>query len=100
MPPRFIRITSRPAGDTPEAIRDKWIGLVLPVLQEAIGPPADLTGVPSVERRGYEVRWQDAMRILGAKDPEASESWQRNVQASRTVFFEGSCCKLAADYEL
>ena len=100
MPQRFIRVTSRPAGEAPDAIRDNWIGLVLPVLHEAIGPPADLPEAPRVGRLGYAVRWSDAMRILGAKHPEARDWWKLNVQATTTVIFEESCCKLATDFEL
>ena len=100
MPQRFIRVTSRPAGEAPDAIRDNWIGLVLPVLHEAIGSPADLTEAPRVGRPGYEVRWSDAMRILGAKHPEARDWWKQNVQAPTTVIFEESCCRLATDFEL
>jgi hypothetical protein len=96
----FIRISSRPAGDAPEAIRDKWIGLVMPVQKEAT-EPVGLPGRPKSERRvGYEVRWEDAMRVLGQKHPDAREWWKRNAKGSATLVFEDSCCKVAKDFEL
>jgi len=97
----FIRITSRPNGDAPRAIRDKWIGLVLPVSSE-VTEPVDATERAKGKRRvvGYEVRWDDAMRLLGAKNPEAREWWERKVQRPASLIFEESCCKVAKDFEL
>ena len=97
MPQNYIRITSRPAGDAPDAIRDQWIGLVLPVHKEATKPPTAATANPNVELRGgYEVRLQDALRILGHQHPDARDWWQRNTM----IVFEKTCCKLATDFEL
>jgi hypothetical protein len=97
MPQSFIRITSRPEGAAPEAIRDKWIGLVLPVQNRAVGPRADVVSHTQVERRdGYVVRWYDAMRILAEKHPDARDWWER----STTLTFEDSCCEVARDFEL
>jgi len=97
MPQRFIRITSRPAGGAPETIRDKWIGLVLPLQKKATEPGIDVTTQTEVQGRdGYMVRWDVAMRILGEKHPDARDWWQR----ATTITFEKSCCRVATDFEL
>lgn len=97
----FIRITSRPAGDAPRAIRDKWIGLVLPVHEEVRLPKSDVVRNPKGERVvGYEVRWEDAMRILGDKHPDARLWWERAANRPARLIFEESCCKVARDFEL
>jgi hypothetical protein len=99
---RFICITSRPAGEAPEAIREKWTGLVLPVQRELIMPHADVVGrrLKGDRRVGYEVRWDDALRLLGAKHPDARDWWKDNAHGAATLFFEDSCCKAASDFEL
>ena len=100
MPMCFVRITSRPGGEAPEAIRDKWVGLVLPVDTRSDG--MYLSGVVTGKNlppqgNGYAVRWPDAMNILGRSHPEAREWWERNsLPCEGLVFFE-SCCEVVPD---
>lgn len=99
MPQEFIRIVSRPAGSAPEVIRDKWIGLVLPVFNKSKDERlADVMTRALVTDRqgGVEVLWSDAMRILGEREPLARDWWVRNIHGSPSLIFDEGCCELAS----
>lgn len=95
MPQQFIRITSRPVGEAPQSIRDKWIGLTLPTISEAEGQFFGVfTGLPAEEvTRGYRVDWHDAMRILGAHSHQAREWWEAHTPPF-TLSFDEKCCEV------
>ena len=96
-----IRITSRPAGGAPAEIRDKWIGVVLPVINKSNDLLADvITGKLVTDRiGGYAVLWEDAMSALGSYNPEAREWWQKHVGRLRflTLIFNEGCCEIIPD---
>lgn len=98
MPIGFIRITSRPEGGAPPEIRDKWIGLTLPVVQDYEGALADVTTHQKVDRRnGWEVTWDDAMQALGEADPAARAWWEEHIVGFSTLVFRKDCCVPVAD---
>ncbi|MBI4155653.1 MAG: hypothetical protein HY507_00285 [Candidatus Zambryskibacteria bacterium] len=101
MPQCFVRIKSRPAGGAPIEIRDKWIGLILPVLDMSNNLLADvMTGKLVTDRvGGYAIRWDDAMNVLEQKHPEARKWWEENVERLRfpTLIFDPDCCEVVAD---
>ena len=96
MPP-FLHITSVPPGEAPLWVREKWVGLSLPLAQRKLSPRAFLTsGVVSgpktfltglvalvtgkLERQtGFAVEAQPAIAALAKIDPEAAEWWRENV---------------------
>jgi hypothetical protein len=89
---KSIRITSRPEGGAPVEIRDKWVGLVLPVDSESNDVLlADVRTHQKVNRvGGYEVRWEDAMQAL---DDESRAWWEENVFGFSVLIFQPSCCE-------
>lgn len=92
----LIRITSRPDGEAPPHIRDKWIGLDLPLAYESNEQLAGVVSKKKVDRvGGYAVRWSDAMRILGAKHPDARDWWEKSMGGAFPVLIFGKeCCEV------
>ena len=89
-----IRITSRPGGEAPEGIRDKWIGLTLPVDNEYSGKIRNvISGSFAGFTNGYAVRWEDAMQAL---DEETRAWWSHNVCHLPRLIFSGDCCEVVA----
>ncbi len=89
----MIRIIARPDGEAPEAIRDAWIGLELPLVHPE---PVDTLGfgvLTGPKHRwleillchlgraqkvsGYVVPADQAIQRLAAKDPTAAIWWRR-----------------------
>jgi len=94
----FIRVTSRPAGEAPAEIRDKWIGLLIPVQFAYDGAVFGvLSHQPSAPSGGYAVTWDDAMRVLGEAHPDAREWWERNVRGFPALVFDKQCCEIVPD---
>lgn len=109
-----ILVTSVPAGEAPEAIREQWVGLRLPLHPDTPGlSRAQTVGVvsgrPSLWRRllglktsgarsGYLVPFASAIDALSAKSPEAADWWRTNavfaVDDQACLFFHASCCVL------
>ena len=91
-----IRITSTPDGGAPKEIRDKWVGLVLPVDHENNEQLADLATLARTQRTGgYAVRWKDAMKAL---DYDTRQWWEENLGGSFSVLvFQTSCCELVQE---
>ena len=90
-------ITSVPPGEAPEWVREKWVGLLLPLADEAgavhtlptfgvISHPksrlsyywARLTGQMKLES-GYVVYSAAAIEVLELSSPTAAEWWRNNV---------------------
>ena len=97
-----IRIKSRPAGGAPTEIRDKWIGLVLPVIEKTDALLADVVTGKLITSRtgGYEILWEDAMNALAQKSPKAKGWWEENVGARfhfPTLIFDEDCCEIVPD---
>jgi len=87
---KMICITSRPEGGAPEEIRDKWVGLVLPVEKEYSGSLGDVLTHEKIRTGdGYEIRWEDAMEAL---DVETRKWWEENVFGISSLIFLKNCC--------
>jgi hypothetical protein len=111
---RRIRIVKRPDGEAPEWIRDAWIGVEMPVLNEQ---PLDMIGygILSGPRGWLGAMWQrligkglhyhgfcvsgpEALVGLEQKQPEAALWWRENcphlVQSEMGFLFRASECEL------
>jgi len=89
-----LHITSVPAGEAPLWVREKWVGLTLPLLPQKEAPSRFMTsGVLTgptgfIERTyawltgrlkpqtGYAVDAQIAIGILASRSPEAAAWWR------------------------
>jgi len=95
--PLVLDITSTPPGEAPRWVREKWVGLSLPLAQRKAAPIGFLTsGVLSgpktffarvaalmtgrLERQlGYAVETRAAMAALATHSPEALAWWQEHT---------------------
>ena len=90
-------ITSVPPGEAPEWVRQRWVGLSLPLAQRSAKPRKFLTsGVTSGPRgsmawlvslvtgrfkleSGYLVECSAALSVLEAERPDAAAWWKENL---------------------
>lgn len=93
-----IKIIGVPPGQAPEKIRKQWVGLVLPVEENAPGPEEGIQigirGGQPENLGGYPVRTQDAIELLKEKSPQTAKWWERNFPPSvipRLVFSKTVC---------
>ena len=96
-PPLRLVITSVPPGEAPEWVRKQWVGLSLPLAQQAQEPRrfltsgvmtgprglwqrlvAVVTGKFNVES-GYLVECSAALAVLEAERPDAAAWWKENL---------------------
>lgn len=111
-----IEITSRPVGEAPEWVRDKWVGLHLPT--QALGSlgiagfgvlsgPKSLLGDFTRQllgraevHNGYLVHAATAIELLKAQSPEAAAWWRENtphmLKWGRRFVFDPDCCRVVA----
>lgn len=103
----YLKITSTPPGDAPEWVRQKWIGLTLPLAQsdreaqslytvgvldnfdwsrinngKFSGKLCTLWNVLTrrvTRDKGYLINAHDAVTILNDVSPEAATWWKENV---------------------
>jgi len=91
---KFIKIIKTPIGYAPEEIRDKWVGVILP-LEEEYFKPQKIAGI-SV----YQVDALEAVEILKHRSPEAAKWWRVN---SPDLFDDGllgfptECCEFVSE---
>jgi len=97
MPASLLRITSAPPGEAPLWVREKWVGLSLPLARCQAGALSVFTsGVLSgpksffasigalltdrlTRRSGFLVETQAAVAVLAKSSPEAGAWWQQNT---------------------
>lgn len=97
MDSQYLLITSIPPGEAPTWVREKWVGLSLPLAQRSSKPQKFFSiGVLSSPKSflgwlrawlnggirresGFIVESQVAIEILSKKSPEAAEWWQKNT---------------------
>ena len=110
---RSIRIISVPPGDAPLWVREKWVGLNLPIVgsssRQALSfsvlvKPTLLNHLWAMLRgrsetvTGYLVEGGRAVNILAASSPEAAEWWRQNapgfVSPGRFFIFHAEACQL------
>ena len=114
-----IRIISPPPGEAPEAVRQAWVGLVLPVAEKYAklkAPPS--TGVLTGPKGffgvlfalfrgkvkftpGYVVPAHAAVEILARHAPDAAAWWRqhaaRSIAPGRHFVFARSACEVVLD---
>jgi hypothetical protein len=108
-----IRITNVPPGEAPLAIRQAWVGLVLPLRRKRPGryfASGVLSGPRSVRESliyllafryrihsGYIVPTLLAIEVLERSNPAAARWWRENaphaVRARRFLVFSTECCQ-------
>jgi hypothetical protein len=111
-----IRITGVPPGEAPQWVREKWVGLVLPLTKNRpltaytsgvlSGPPNRLAAVwwgllgRLEQQSGYAVDATAALGILERTAPDAASWWRENVprllSRRRKFLFRTSDCELVA----
>ena len=95
--PAYLHITTVPPGEAPLWVREKWVGLTLPLAQQSpaptplltsgvlSGPRNPLTGIIALltgkyqKQSGYAVKSTVAVEILSAHSPEAADWWKENA---------------------
>jgi hypothetical protein len=113
---RYIRVVAVPPGEAPLWVREKWVGLAMPLAGGDRGPRVSYTsGVLSGPRNqlvallwallgrlrrnfGYAVDVQEALGILERTAPEAAQWWRANVprlqRAGRKFMFQPAACEM------
>lgn len=111
----IIEIHSTPQGKNPLWVREAWVGLQLPSLDEVPikVPVADVGNRPSVralvrglkdgavaplkERFGYSVNAKIAVGIVSLTNEDAARWWLENVpemmRQDMPLLFETACCR-------
>jgi hypothetical protein len=110
----YIEIVAAPDGESPQWVRDAWIGLRVKALNEqpvdmrtagVLSSPKNLLGQvvyalrgKTVTKRGYVVKASEVIGLLALTHEDAARWWIDNVpQATRSeqVFlFEERCCRV------
>jgi hypothetical protein len=114
--PRYIRIIAIPPGETPLWVREKWVGLELPLVDgDSAAQEVFTSGVLSGPRNrflaiiwgllgrlkvqsGYPVYVNEALGILEQTAPNAATWWRENVprlqQPKRKFLFASAVCQV------
>lgn len=108
----YIRITSVPPGEAPLAVREQWVGLILPLAKPGLrnsasfgvlSGPKTAEGALSAVRSGnvkrtigYYVFGAAAVEILSKSSPAAARWWRDNVpsltEQTSVLIFQQECC--------
>ena len=109
-----IRIIAVPPGEAPLWVREKWVGLELPLALDAAardyvgfgvvsGPQTWLRQMWDIVRgradrvRGYAVEGARAVEILQSSSPEAADWWRthapRHLAPRRYLVFHAHVCR-------
>jgi hypothetical protein len=74
-----VRILDVPPGDAPRAVREAWVGLLLPIADGEVTPrELQTSGEPAPEGRFYLVYFDRALDVLEAASPENAAWWREN----------------------
>jgi hypothetical protein len=114
-----IRIIAIPPGEAPSWVREKWVGLELPLAQPSrsarsrrafgvLSGPRHVLGHwigalrgKSFRESGYAVRVEEAVAALEAKSPEAAAWWRQSLphlfSPLRCFLFQQSVCQVLED---
>jgi hypothetical protein len=113
----YVRITQTPPGEAPIEVRQKWVGLVLPVVPGRHGPyraltSGVLTGPKSFLGRlrdlllgrfslvdGYPVDAAAAVEVLAQHHPDAADWWRtaNRLRPGGTFLFHSHVCEPLSD---
>ncbi len=106
-PPRRIRIIAAPPGEAPPAIREAWIGCVLPLAGGTDRPDFGgasrgvVSGKPANVGAGYGVPALEALVVLEQHDPAAANWWRehapRLLQPGKVLVFSAAVCELLGE---
>ena len=108
-----IKIVMTPDGEAPLAIRQAWIGCVLPLPNNSYGQrrrwrtEGVLSGMkrswlarllfPAAPKAGYPVRVLDALQVLETRAPHAAQWWRENTPHMLTpnhlFIFDPTACE-------
>jgi hypothetical protein len=93
----LLRITSAPPGEAPLWVREKWVGLSLPLARSRAvalsvftsgvlsGPKSFFASIGALltgrltRRSGFLVETQAAIAVLAKSSPEAATWWRQNT---------------------
>ena len=110
-----VRIVAVPPGEAPFWVREKWVGLELPVAGHSAGSKFLVFGVLSIPRSwlaqwfwilcgradqigGYAIEAAPAVDVLALSSPEAAAWWRQNVPhliaPRRYLVFHEHVCQL------
>ena len=111
-----VRIIATPPGEAPQWVREKWVGLELPLAQRyrsarehhgygVLTGPRTIFGQflgilrgRSLRERGYAVRVLDAVAELERASPEAAAWWRttlpHRMKPWRCFLFQESVCQV------
>jgi len=109
-----VRIIAVPPGEAPLWVREKWVGLELPLARASpgrffgfgalSGPRSFFTQLWGILQRradriyGYAVEAHPAVEILQASSPEAAAWWRENaaelVAPRRCLLFHAEVCQV------
>ena len=95
---QLLRIIATPLGDAPQWVREAWVGVVIPLLDDVataqeipvvsvydtaqhsgMPPQSNATDLPHGTWRGYTVLAIDAFDALQVLRPDAAEWWFENL---------------------
>jgi hypothetical protein len=115
-PDWVVRIVAVPPGEAPFWVRQKWVGLDLPVVRYSAHRKFPTFGVLSTPRSwpaqwaamlrgraelvaGYAVEAASAVSILANASPEAAAWWRENtphlIAPKRCLVFHEEVCRIA-----
>jgi hypothetical protein len=114
--PRKVRIIAVPPGEAPLWVREKWVGLELPLAQKShaalsrptdgvlSGPKSALAGLVGFllgrysRTSGFVVPVLGALQVLEVASPEAANWWRTNTphlcKPSRRFMFRSHVCEV------
>lgn len=114
-----IRIVATPPGEAPLEVREKWVGLTLPVVAghaqaRSFVTSGVLTGPTSFfsvlrdlvlgrlqKSEGYVVEAATAIELLAKQHPSAAEWWKQKtphlLQRGRRFVFQSQICEPVSD---
>jgi hypothetical protein len=93
---KYIVITSVPPGQAPLWVRQKWVGISIPLIEnprEGLKQKGVLGGTPK-NSAGYNVSAAEAINRLKQVAPDAAKWWENHlplVPSCELVFARGVC---------
>lgn len=100
-----IKIISTPPGQAPLWVREKWVGLVLPVAENDDGVGSLQVGVRGGRAQnlgGYEIETQKAIELLEEISPNAALWWKNNMNLEiiPRLVFRREVCEVVKEEEI
>ena len=105
----LFEVTKAPDGDSPQWVRDAWVGVQFKSLQGApVTMPTRAANAQSkgfgrgakseiMERRGYSVGARDVLGLLALRSSEAAQWYIQNVpqmlDPDQVFMFDETCCR-------